>query len=139
MRYPNTRYGNPEELRYYAQGLSIKELARQLKRSEKSVRQWLSLEKKVPFWVPELLRLRHMEADLRMRQMGFGEQRLKLGIVRGTVIDFKLAGNAATKAPAPHRPCLPHNCNNDSQNASVANQDAPTCLIHARKHGTSAL
>jgi hypothetical protein len=91
MRYPNTRYGNPEELRYYSQGMSIKELAKQLKRSEKSIKQWLSFEKKVPYWVPELLRLRHMEKDLVMRQMGFGEQRLKLGIVRGDVIDFQLS------------------------------------------------
>lgn len=88
MRYPNTRYGNPEELKYYSQGMSIKELAKQLKRSEKSVKQWLSLEKKVPYWVPELLRLRHMEKDLVMRQMGFGEQRLKLGLVVGDVIQF---------------------------------------------------
>jgi hypothetical protein len=24
MKYPNTRYGNPEEFRYYAQGMPIK-------------------------------------------------------------------------------------------------------------------
>jgi len=88
MRYPNTRYGNPEELKYYSQGMPIKALAKKLKRSEKSVKQWLSLEKKVPYWVPELLRLWHMERDMTMRQMGFGDQRLKLGLVTGDVIQF---------------------------------------------------
>jgi hypothetical protein len=42
MRYPNTRYGNPTELRYYTQGLSAKQIAKQLKRSEKSVTEWLN-------------------------------------------------------------------------------------------------
>ena len=88
MRYPNTRYGNPEELRYYTQGLSIKVIAKNLKRSEKSVKAWLDGERKIPFWVPELLRLRNMERDLTMRQMGFGDQRLKFGLVSGTIINF---------------------------------------------------
>jgi hypothetical protein len=155
MRYPNSRYGNPEELKYYSQGMSIRELARQLKRSEKSVKQWLSFEKKVPYWVPELLRLRHMEADLRMRQMGFGDQRLRLGIVKGTVIDFPQPKNRAnmqhpddrTKTtsplenglptePAHHRPSLPHSCNAGSQNATGANQDAQACSTHTRTFGT---
>lgn len=89
MRYPNTRYGNPEELRYYTQGMPIKHIARQLKRSERSIKDWLSGTKKIPFWVPELLRLRHMESDLRMRQMGFGDYKLKFGVVTGDVIDFE--------------------------------------------------
>lgn len=88
MRYPNSRYGNPEELKYYSQGMPIKALAKKLKRSEKSVKQWLSLEKKVPYWVPELLRLWHMEKDLIMRQMGFGEQKLRFGLIEGEVIQF---------------------------------------------------
>jgi hypothetical protein len=89
MRYPNSRYGNPEELRYYTQGASIKEIARQLKRSEKSVKQWLSFEKKVPYWVPELLRLRHMEHLLIMREMGMKAERRKLGLVVGDVIQIR--------------------------------------------------
>ena len=155
MRYPNSRYGNPEELKYYSQGMSIRELARQLKRSEKSVKQWLSFEKKVPYWVPELLRLRHMEADLRMRQMGFGEQRLRLGIVNGAVIDFPQPKNRVNmqnpddrtklalpleiglpRAQIPHHPSPLHSCNDDSQNLSEANQDAEACPAHTRTFGT---
>lgn len=89
MRYPNTRYGNPEELRYYTQGMSIKEIAKRLKRSEKSVGQWLSFEKKVPYWVPELLRLWNMERNLILRQMGMGEEKQKLGLVTGSLIQFR--------------------------------------------------
>ncbi|MBF8178760.1 terminase gpP N-terminus-related DNA-binding protein [Herminiimonas contaminans] len=89
MRYSNTRYGNPTELQYYTQGVSTKEIARQLKRSEKTVVQWLNGSRKIPFWAPELLRLRRMELDLRMRQMGFGRQKLKLGIVKDNVVHFQ--------------------------------------------------
>lgn len=89
MRYPNTRYGNPTELQYYTQGLSAKEIARQLKRSEKTVVHWLNGSRKIPFWVPELLRLRRMELDLRMRQMGFSRQKLKLGIIKDNVVHFQ--------------------------------------------------
>ncbi len=32
MRYPNLRYGNPTELRHYAQSVPVKDLARQLRR-----------------------------------------------------------------------------------------------------------
>ena len=88
MRYPNTRYGNPEELRHYSQGLPVKIIAKKLKRSEKSVTAWLNGDRKIPFWVPELLRLWHMERDLTMRQMGFGDQKAKLGLVTGEVIQF---------------------------------------------------
>lgn len=156
MRYPNSRYGNPEELKYYSQGMSIRELAKQLKRSEKSVKQWLSFEKKVPYWVPELLRLRHMEADLRMRQMGFGEQRLNLGIVKGTVIVFPMPKNRANrpnpddctktvnpaetgqpKAQAPHHPSPPHSCTAGSQNAIATDQGVPACPVRTRTSGTA--
>lgn len=156
MRYPNTRYGNPTELRYYTQGLSAKEIARQLKRSEKSVTEWLNGNRKIPFWVPELLRLRHMEADLRMRQMGFGEQKRRLGIVNGAVIDFpqpknrvntqipddctkpvNLSGIGQPMAQAPHHPSLLHSCNDRSQNSTEADQAAEACPVHTRTFGTA--
>lgn len=138
MRYQNSRYGNPEELKYYSQGLTIRELAKQLKRSEKSVKQWLSFEKKVPYWVPELLRLRHLEADLRMRQMGFGEQRLKLGIVRGDIIDFNHAGNGQSKEQSPRHLSPLRNCNKGNQNEISKDQDAVTGQDRTRMHGTTS-
>ncbi|MGQ7934676.1 hypothetical protein [Paraburkholderia sp. D1E] len=81
MKYPNLRYGNPREMAYYAQGRSLKELARELRRSERSVRDWLTGRERVPWWVPELLRLRDMEHDLRLRQMNIGRLAPSLGVV----------------------------------------------------------
>ncbi|NPT42824.1 hypothetical protein GNZ12_16200 [Paraburkholderia sp. 1N] len=81
MKYPNLRYGNPREMAYYAQGRSLKDLARELRRSERSVRDWLSGRERVPWWVPELLRLRDMEHDLRLRQMNIGRLAPPLGVV----------------------------------------------------------
>lgn len=156
MRYPNTRYGNPTELLYYTQGLSVKDIAKQLKRSEKSVSEWLNGNRKIPFWVPELLRLRHLEADLRMRQMGFGEQKRRLGIVNGSVIDFPPPKSRANNqnpddrtklafpleiglptAQAPHHPSLPHSCNDGSQSSTEADQAAEACPVHTRTFGTA--
>ncbi|RKF33415.1 hypothetical protein BCY88_10170 [Paraburkholderia fungorum] len=66
---------------YYAQGRNLKDLARELRRSERSVRDWLSGRERVPWWVPELLRLRDMEHDLRLRQMNIGRLAPRLGVV----------------------------------------------------------
>jgi hypothetical protein len=88
MRYPNLRYGNPNEMAYYAQGVPAKDLAKRLRRSERSVNDWLAGKKKVPWWIPELLRLQRMEAVERHRQMGFGKLQPKLGIVTGDVIQL---------------------------------------------------
>jgi hypothetical protein len=69
MRYPNLRYGNPTEFQYYAMGRDLKDLSRSLRRDERTIRDWLSGRTRVPWWVPEIMRLRRMEADLRHRQM----------------------------------------------------------------------
>lgn len=89
MKYPNTRYGNPAEFQYYAQNVPLKVMAKQLRRSEKSVKCWLSGERKIPWWIPELLRLQHKEQQDRLREMGFRNVRTKLGLVMGNVIEFK--------------------------------------------------
>jgi hypothetical protein len=89
VRYPNQRYGNPSELAYYAMGRSEADLARMLRRDERTVRDWLTGRRKVPFWVPELLRLRAWEAAERHRQMGFEPLRRSLGLVSGDVIELR--------------------------------------------------
>lgn len=81
MRYPNLRYGNPTELAYYAMGRPIKELARSLRRDERTVKDWLNGRQRVPWWVPEILRLRRLELDLRQRQMGMGALPPRLAVV----------------------------------------------------------
>jgi hypothetical protein len=69
-------------------GKSVSDLARMLRRDERTVRDWLSGRNKVPFWVPELLRLRAFEADVRHRQMGMGAMAPRLGIVGADIIEF---------------------------------------------------
>lgn len=89
MRYPNLRYGNPNELRYYAQAMPAAELARRLRRDERTVRDYLSGRQRVPWWIPELLRLQSMEHAERMRQMGMTPTLRRLGLTTGDVIAFR--------------------------------------------------
>lgn len=91
MRMPNLRYGDIDELVFYADGRSAKDLARMLRRSERSVNDWLTGKQRCPWWVPELLRLRAMESRERHRQMGFAPATKRLGIVVGDVIRFNAA------------------------------------------------
>lgn len=88
MRYPNTRYGNPVEFQYYTQGQSTKDIAKRLRRSERSVNLWLTGKRRMPWWIPEILRLQRLEYDMWMRQAGLGRMRDKLGVVRADVIEF---------------------------------------------------
>ncbi|WP_211468502.1 helix-turn-helix domain-containing protein [Collimonas silvisoli] len=90
MKYPNQRYGNPAALTYYAAGLPVQEIARRLKRSERSIRNWLSGAEKLPWWVPEILRLQQLERDQRLRQMNIQPVRVKLGLVGKTATLYEL-------------------------------------------------
>ncbi|MEO6935145.1 MAG: hypothetical protein ABI171_07355 [Collimonas sp.] len=81
MLYPNKRYGNPEGLKYWAMGIPLNQLAYRLRRTERCVSNWLDGTKKIPFWVPELLRLQNMEHEHIMWQMGIAPLRKKLGLV----------------------------------------------------------
>lgn len=86
MRYPNLRYGDRAVLNYYTMGVPLAAVARRLRRDERTVRDWMNGKRKVPWWVGEILRLQHMEADLRHRQMGMGPLKARLGVVSGEVI-----------------------------------------------------
>jgi hypothetical protein len=85
MRYPNRRYGNPTEMNHYALWYgSPAELAKALKRSERSVRDWLSGKQRVPWWVPELMRLKKMEHDNMVYQMTGRQLGARLGLASAT-------------------------------------------------------
>jgi hypothetical protein len=88
MRYPNLRYGNPEEFNYYAAGRDAASLANELRRDERTVRDWMTGRTRVPWWVPEILRLRRMEHDEWRRQVGFERLAPQLGIVKADVLEF---------------------------------------------------
>ena len=90
MRYPNRRYGNPTAMQHYALWYgSVANLAKALKRSERSVRDWLSGAAKVPWWVPEIMRLQKMEHDSMVYQMTGRKVAARLGVATqdGAVID----------------------------------------------------
>jgi hypothetical protein len=94
MRFPNLRYGNPTEFAYYAMGRSHADLARVLRRDERTIRDWLTGRAKLPWWVPEIMRLKHMEMVDRQRQM-FGaitarKEYTRLGVVQpGAVLELQ--------------------------------------------------
>ncbi len=70
MYHPNRRYGNPEALRALTAGLPLEAVARMLHRHPRTIRDWLEARRKMPFWVPELLQLRHETALNDLRRMG---------------------------------------------------------------------
>lgn len=94
MRFPNLRYGNPTEFAYYCMGRSHADVAKTLRRDERTVRDWLNGRAKVPWWVPEIMRLKHMEMADRQRQMfgALGDQKrlTALGVVQpGAVLELR--------------------------------------------------
>ena len=89
MRYPNLRYGNPAELDYFAMTIPLPELARMLRRDERTVRDWISGKTRVPWWVPEYMRLWHFEKRIQAQQMGFGDTYARrFGVVTADVIQL---------------------------------------------------
>lgn len=88
MRYPNQRYAYPDHLKHYTDFYGVTYVAKVLKRDERTVKNWLSGRVKLPFWVPELLRLRDYEAHQQLRYMGIPNHLARLGVVHGKVIDF---------------------------------------------------
>lgn len=88
MRYPNTRYGNPVEFQYYTQGQPAEEIAKRLKRDKRTVQRWLNGKQRMPWWIPEILRLQRLEYDIWMRQAGLGRMPQKFGTVSADVIVF---------------------------------------------------
>lgn len=107
MRYPNRRYGNPTEMQHYAISYgTVAELAKSLRRSERSVRDWLSGRAKVPWWVPEILRLRALEHAHIVHQITGQQLAARLGIATpaGDVVD---AGARFRQAPEQIEPMTP--------------------------------
>ncbi|MEJ7806893.1 MAG: hypothetical protein WKG03_13355 [Telluria sp.] len=65
-----------------------KALAKALRRSERSVEDWLAGRTKVPWWVPEIMRMQQAEHAAMIYQMTSRRMGARLGVVAGgTVID----------------------------------------------------
>lgn len=104
MRYPNRRYGNPSAMQHYALWYGdVPALAKALKRSERSVRDWLSGAAKVPWWIPEIMRLQKLEHDLMVYQMTGRQVAARLGVVSdSTVVDAGARFRPVQPLPAAH-------------------------------------
>lgn len=75
MKYPNQRYGNPEALRHWMLHFGgITGTAKYLKRTTRTLANWLSYRERMPWWVPEILRLKAFEHAEQMRHMGILRQ-----------------------------------------------------------------
>jgi len=69
MQWPNRRYGSAEALMYYTQGLPMQEICRRLRHCERSIKDYLNHKQKVPWWIPEILRLQDLERRVIFREM----------------------------------------------------------------------
>jgi hypothetical protein len=89
MQYQNRRYGNPATMEHFAMWYgSTAALAKALRRSERSVNDWLTGRARVPWWVPEIMRLQKMEHDAMVYQMTGRQVAARLGVATtGAVID----------------------------------------------------
>lgn len=70
MFHTNRRYGSPDALRAYLAGFTIQDAARQLRRHPRTIRDWLTGKRRIPWWTVELLELRHRAALQDLRHMG---------------------------------------------------------------------
>ncbi|MDP3671725.1 MAG: hypothetical protein Q8R69_18790 [Telluria sp.] len=101
MRYPHLRYGNPNEFAYYAIGIPVKDMAKRLRRSERSVKDWLSGKKKMPWWIPELLRLQRMESVERSRQMRMTPIIKRHNLPTAKIVNFRIRNKTEVKQRTP--------------------------------------
>ncbi|WP_175537203.1 hypothetical protein [Ralstonia sp. NFACC01] len=84
MKSHDHKWGHLGELELYAHAPEVM-LARTLRVTVKTLRAWRSGSSPVPWWVPELLRLRAWQRDADMRAMGYR----RLGIA-GTATVYTL-------------------------------------------------
>jgi hypothetical protein len=63
------RWGNANEFRYYCRGLPTRTIARMVRRTERTVRDWIKGHRPTPAWAVELVRLRELERHELLRQL----------------------------------------------------------------------
>ncbi|MFA7666908.1 MAG: hypothetical protein WCY32_12405 [Burkholderiaceae bacterium] len=98
--HPNLRYGNPAALRGLTVGLSTLQIARILHRHPRTIRDWISERRPVPYWVVELLELRHQAHLDVLRQMGI-DPRAQVHALQANRRGHALAGSPAHAVPEP--------------------------------------
>ena len=81
-------YASYHEFQFQCQGRPTWAIAQMTRRSVRTIERYLSGTQKIPWWIPEILRLQDQEYFDRTRQQGFNPIRKKLGIVTGELIEF---------------------------------------------------
>lgn len=71
MKNKTKRWANPAEFEYYARAYSLHTLARILRRTPRTIRDWQLGNRPIPSWAPEVLRLRIVEAEHYRRQLDY--------------------------------------------------------------------
>ncbi|MDB0570273.1 hypothetical protein LBW59_05715 [Ralstonia solanacearum] len=73
MKNKSKRWANPAEFQAYALGLPIKTLAKILQRTPRTINDWQTGARPIPAWAAELLRLRIVEKQMQLRQLGIAQ------------------------------------------------------------------
>lgn len=63
MHDPSRRWANPAEFDYYARVYNARTLAKMLKRTSRTIRDWQRGARPIPSWTIDVLRLSNIEAE----------------------------------------------------------------------------
>ena len=69
LKNASNRWGNANEFRYYCRGLPTRTIARMVRRTERTVRDWIKGHRPTPAWAVELVKLRELERKDVLRQI----------------------------------------------------------------------
>ena len=69
LKNASNRWGNANEFRYYCRGLPTRTIATIVRRTERTVRDWISGNRPTPAWAVELVRLRELERQHVLQQI----------------------------------------------------------------------
>lgn len=73
MKNKMKRWANPAEFEAYSRGIPVKTLAKVLQRTPRTINDWQTGARPIPAWAAELLRLRIVEQQMQLRQLGIAQ------------------------------------------------------------------
>lgn len=69
MQDPSKRWANPAEFDYWAKVYTVKILSKKLKRTPRTIRDWLRGARPIPAWTVAVLRLSELDAEAYRRSL----------------------------------------------------------------------
>ena len=69
MQDPSKRWANPAEFDYWAKVYTVKVLSKKLKRTPRTIRDWLRGARPIPAWTVAVLRLSELDAEAYRRSL----------------------------------------------------------------------